>query len=246
LVPVPAVRESLRQAFQRWGLPQQLRVDNGHPWGSKGDLPTDLALWLIGLGVDVRWNTPCRPEENGVVERSQGTGKRWGEPHTCVTAAELQARLDDLDRLQRERYPYRENQSRVVWYEGLSRIERPYRPDQEGRLWDWERVAEHLGNLCVERQVDQKGQISVYNRNLYVGVFHRQARVWLMFDRSACRWVIATQEGQVVKEVAAEELHGKRIQALEVTNRRVRIAARSQAAAAQNQSSRFHAKLPVA
>src|SRR5688500_11212947 len=88
LVPVAWVRDELRHAFADWGLPGLLRVDNGHPWGSKGDLPTDLALWLIGLGVDLWWNPPRRPQDNGVVERSQGTGKRWGEPHTCASACE--------------------------------------------------------------------------------------------------------------------------------------------------------------
>jgi transposase InsO family protein len=72
-VPPADVRDQLRLAFARWGLPGRLRVDNGAPWGSKGDWPTELALWLIGLGVGVTWNTPRRPQENGVVERSQGT-----------------------------------------------------------------------------------------------------------------------------------------------------------------------------
>jgi len=31
---------------------ERLRVDNGMPWGSQGDRPTDLACWLAGLGVD--------------------------------------------------------------------------------------------------------------------------------------------------------------------------------------------------
>src|SRR5271157_1101411 len=31
-------------------MPARIRVDNGTPWGSAGDLPTDLALWLFGLG----------------------------------------------------------------------------------------------------------------------------------------------------------------------------------------------------
>jgi hypothetical protein len=43
----------LRRAFADWGRPERFRVDNGVPWGSWGDLPTDLALWLIGLGVGV-------------------------------------------------------------------------------------------------------------------------------------------------------------------------------------------------
>jgi len=97
------VREQLRLALFRWGLPVRFRVDNGNPWGSWGDFPTALALWVIGLGVGMHWNHPRRPQENGVVERSQGTSNRWCEPWTCATPQELQARLDQIDRLYRER-----------------------------------------------------------------------------------------------------------------------------------------------
>ena len=74
-------------------------MDNGAPWGSTGDFPTELSLWLIGLGVEMHWDSPGSPQENGVVERSQGTSGRWCEPRTCATAEELQARLDRMDRL---------------------------------------------------------------------------------------------------------------------------------------------------
>jgi transposase InsO family protein len=88
----------LRCAFRTWGLPDELRGDNGIPWGSRGDLPTDLELWLAGLGVPVRFNPPRRPQDNGVVERSQGTGKRWGDPPTAADAATLQSVMDQMDR----------------------------------------------------------------------------------------------------------------------------------------------------
>jgi hypothetical protein len=48
-----AIQEQFRAAFCRWGLPERLRSDNGYPWGSAGDFPSELALWLIGLGVEM-------------------------------------------------------------------------------------------------------------------------------------------------------------------------------------------------
>src|SRR5438067_1877559 len=62
-VPATAVQGVLREVFGTWGLPGRLRVDNGAPWGGWNDLPTDLALWLIGLGVDLTWNPPARPQD---------------------------------------------------------------------------------------------------------------------------------------------------------------------------------------
>jgi len=69
------IQDGLRQVFGRWGLPQRLRVDNGYPWGSSGDFPPEMALWLIGLGIDRVWIAPACPQKNGVVERAQGTGQ---------------------------------------------------------------------------------------------------------------------------------------------------------------------------
>jgi hypothetical protein len=138
---VPA---QLRRAFARWGLPRRLRVDNGKPWGSWSDLPPALALWLIGLGLDLLGNDPRRPQPNGVVERSQGTAKRWAEPHTCRTAAELQTRLDADDVWQRERYPVAQGRSRWQLFPGLAHTGRPYREADEARAWGLQRVRDHL------------------------------------------------------------------------------------------------------
>jgi hypothetical protein len=62
-VPSGKVQDELRQCFRQWGRPVSLRVDNGYPWGSCGDLPTPLALWLVGLDIGVIWNPPRRPQD---------------------------------------------------------------------------------------------------------------------------------------------------------------------------------------
>src|SRR5947199_10601597 len=93
------VRDGLRDLFARWGRPAGVRVDNGGPWGSAGDLPPDLALWLIGCGVDVLWNDPGRPQQNGGVERSPGTAKRWAEPGPCDSRDEPLRRLGGMAKL---------------------------------------------------------------------------------------------------------------------------------------------------
>jgi hypothetical protein len=218
--PVGQVRQALRGALGRWGLPGLLRVDNGQPWGSKGEQPTDLALWLIGLGVDLWWNAPRRPWENGVVERSQGTAKRWAGPGGCLSAGELQGRFDELDELQRCSYPYQGGQSRLGRYPALVHSGLGYEEGREGQSWDWSRVAEHLAGYCVPREVDSKGQVSIYNRNHYVGRRHRGKQVHVMFDACSCEWVIADEAGRIFKQAPADELSRERIQALQVTHRR--------------------------
>jgi hypothetical protein len=214
------VRTRLRQAFGRWGLPVRFRVDNGTPWGSWGDFPTDLSLWLIGLGVDVHWNHPRSPQENGVVERSQGTSNRWCEPWTCATPEELQARLERMDRLYREIYPYRERRSRMEFYPGLAHTGRPYDVDREAALWDWSRVAERLSTSVVVRRVDQSGKVSLYNRGHYVGYVHKGKDVYVMYDPGLNEWLFTDLQGHQLRRQPAEELSRQRVMDLEVTNRR--------------------------
>jgi hypothetical protein len=113
-----------------------MRVDNGTPWGSWGEFPTDLSLWVIGLGVGIHWNNPRSPQENGVVERSQGTSDRWCEPWTCDSPEELQARLERIDRLYRDVYPYQERLSRTQYFPELAHSGRPYDPAREAELWE--------------------------------------------------------------------------------------------------------------
>jgi hypothetical protein len=115
----------LRDAFTEWGLPDRIRLDNGHPWGSWNDLPRALALWLIGLGVGVIWNDPCCPEENGTVERTQGVTQQWAEPQRCPGRAQLAPRLEWAVRMQREAYPALRGRTRLEAHPELARRRRP-------------------------------------------------------------------------------------------------------------------------
>jgi hypothetical protein len=190
------------------------------PWGSWGDFPTDLSLWVLGLGVEVHWNNRCSPQENGVVERSQGTSNRWCEPWTCDSPADLQARLDRMDGLYRETYPYREGRSRMAFFPSLAHTGRPYEADREPELWQWSRVAAHLAPYVVTRRVDSTGQVSLYNRRHYVGQIHRGKEVYVMHDPNRNEWLFADRDGNQLRSLPAEELSPRSIMDLKVTHRR--------------------------
>jgi transposase InsO family protein len=221
-VPADWTQARLREAFARWGLPEKIRVDNGTPWGSAGDLPTDLALWLIGLGVEMVWNPPRRPQDNGVVERSQGTGKRWAEPPSCRDAAELQRRIDELDQIQRELYPSIGGKSRLEAFPGLAHSGRSYEPGSEASRWDLGPVLSHLGGYTARREVDSGGSVSLYNRNRYVAASLRGKRVYVTLDPGAAEWVVSDKDGVCYQRLNAEELTAERVVGLQVSHRRAR------------------------
>jgi hypothetical protein len=179
-------------------------------------------MWAIGLGVSMTWNAPRRPQENGVVERSQGTADRWCEPWSCDSPEDLQARLERMDRLHRESYPYKAGRSRAAHYPGLAHSGRPYSVESEGELWDWSRVGAHLSGYVVSRRVDPRGCVSTYNRGLYVGKVHRGKTVWVTFDPETNDWVIADARGHYLSRKPADELSPERVLGLDVTRRVIR------------------------
>jgi hypothetical protein len=219
-VPPQETQQFLRRAFRRWGRPQALRVDNGTPWGASDGLPTGLALWLAGLAVALHANPARRPQDNGVVERSQGTGKNWAEPGQCATPAALQRRLDEADARQRERYPYRDGPSRLAVFPELRASGRCYSQTWEQRHWELGLAAEYLAGFVVERRVDKSGRVSLYSRNVYVSRSLAGQAVWVRYDPEGQRWVCSDRDNRLLAYAAAAEISRERIMHLTATDGR--------------------------
>jgi hypothetical protein len=207
----------LRQAFARWGRPLQLKVDNGHPWGATGGLPTVLELWAAGLGVGLIRNPPRRPQKNGVVERSQGTAKCWAEPSQCVSVEQLQQRINEEDWLQREAYAEDEGASRRQKYPALLHSGRGYACSGERAFWDLERVVQLLAGVEVVRKVSPKGKVSLYDRSYQVGTAYGGQMVRVGLDPQTREWVIRRSDAEELRRHPAVELDAERIMALRIS-----------------------------
>lgn len=211
-----AIQAALAQTFEQWGMPQRLRVDNGAPWGGGSDLPKELALWLVGLGIEVIWNHPYRPQENGVVERAHRTTKAWVEPSTCADFAHLQQRLERANYLQRVRYPYQDGQSRWHCFQALRLKGTPYPPTPQG--WQLSRVDALLAQGLWTRRVDCCGKISIYGRNYSIGGQYAHQSVLLRFDPDTRAWQVYDERGTCLKSMPTRELSQASIVGLTVTN----------------------------
>lgn len=68
------VRTHLIGAFERYGLPLRMTMDNGSPWGSGcTHRLTQLAAWLIENGITVSHSRPYHPQTQGKDERFHRT-----------------------------------------------------------------------------------------------------------------------------------------------------------------------------
>ena len=183
-------------------------------------MPTALALWLVGLGVNMTWNPPGEPRRNAVVERFQGVGQCWLEPRTCATAEELQKRADASDVIQRREYPAIGGLTRMEAFPGLAHSGRRYRRRDEKRQWDLDRVLQWLSGHAVRRRVSKDGKISVYDRNLWVGREWSGHQVWVRLDPEDKAWLIIDDKKSLLNRVPADELTAERIWALSVSRER--------------------------
>ena len=91
------VQTELERAFRCYGLPSRINTDNGAPWGSPsapGQL-TELAVWLIRLGIHVSYSRPYHPQTNGKDERFHRSLKAEVlARHVFTTHAHVQQELE--------------------------------------------------------------------------------------------------------------------------------------------------------
>lgn len=81
------VQTELTNVFRRYGLPHEMLMDNGPPWGDPGELSyTGLTVWLLRLGIRVTHGHPHHPQTQGKEERFHRTLK-----------AELLCRMSAVD-----------------------------------------------------------------------------------------------------------------------------------------------------
>jgi transposase InsO family protein len=208
-VPDREVQDAIRRSYQRRGCPGALRVDNGKPWGCRGGLPTAMSLWSAGLGVPMHRNDPYCPQQNGVVESTQGVSQRWAEPGRCANFAELCRRVREEDAVQREQYPAINGMSRWQAYPGLVHSGRGYTRSWEEAVWDLGEALRFLGQFRVPRRITRIGQVSLYRRPIQA-VSRGQARegyaglwVYVWVDPQTVEWVVSDLEGGELHRRAA-------------------------------------------
>lgn len=218
-MPAEQTQEALRRAFGCWGRPKKLRVDNGIPWATSSGLPSALSLWAAGLDIGTHRNDPYRPQQNGVVESTQGTSQRWVEPGSCANFAQLCQRVVQEDRMQREVYPAIDGRSRRAAYPFLAHSGHGYTRGWEQYGWDLQAALQMLSSYRVRRWVSKRGQVSMYHRLIQVGEDHGGSEVQVQFDAASVEWVIRDLTGREVRRRPAAGFTGQEVRTLAIARK---------------------------
>jgi len=155
----PNVQAQLATAFQEFGLPKALRTDNGPPFASCGLCGlSQLAVWLIRLGVMPERIRAGHPEENGVHERMHRTLKQATAKPPKATLAEQQAAFDMF----RAEY----NEQRPHEALGMRTPSEIYTSSPRHFPRELPHIEYESG--MVVRRVNEVGQFGWKNRSIYV------------------------------------------------------------------------------
>lgn len=187
------------RAFEQWGLPQCIKIDNGRPLvnPSSPDLPTLAILWWVGLGIEVIQNRPRRPQENGAVESSQGILNRWVNPKEFNSLKALNRELFQKAQFQREVYmiPNKDYKTRMSLFPELAQSPRRYSP----KNFDFQKVEAFLAQKAWIRKVKRNGEIKLFAQTIYLGTRFAAQSVSIIYDPHEHIWQVHDSKGALIK-----------------------------------------------
>lgn len=152
---------ALTEAFERYGLPDQMTMDNGSPWGNKlSGRYTKLTIWLMDLGIKVSHSRPYHPQTQGKDERFHRTLK-----------TEVLTRRHFIN--------LRDSQNAFDEWRDIYNFVRPHEalnldvPADKycislRRYQDWDKHYDY-GDSVTLRKVNRSGAISYKNDKCYLG-----------------------------------------------------------------------------
>jgi putative transposase len=155
--PVRAVFTGL---FQRHGLPEVIRIDNGSPFASRGPAGlSQLSAWWVRLGIRVEFTRPACPQDNGAHEQFHGVMKRETTQPAARTRRGQQHRCTGWLR----------HYNRVRPHEALGQMAPAQWHRQRGRKFPWRLPEIRYGRGYQVRQVRRNGEIRWAGRKRFIG-----------------------------------------------------------------------------
>lgn len=156
------VREEMTRVFERHGLPEVIRSDNGAPFAACNSPLglSRLSAWWLTLGIDLDRIAPGRPDQNGGHERMHRDVAREVEGSAAHDAPTQQAVLDVWRRTFNEERPHEALGMRVP--QAFYHV--------SPRKFDPSRVQLTYPEDYLIRKVNQTGSVKIHNQLINVSL----------------------------------------------------------------------------
>ena len=185
---LPDYQLALRRAFLTYGLPETLTLDHGTVFydnTTPSPFPTRLHLWLLALGVQVRFTRKRCPTDHAIIERTHQTMTAQALlGQTYPSHAALWAGLDERRQVLNHHLPSRAlaHQTPLEAYPGAIHSGRSYRPEWEEELLSLEKVSTYLAQGRWFRSVRTNGYFGLGSYQYYLGKHFAKLSVAIRFD----------------------------------------------------------------
>jgi transposase InsO family protein len=185
---LPDYQLTLRRAFLTYGLPQTLTLDHGTVFydnTTPSPFPTRLHLWLLALGVQVRFTRKRCPTDHAIIERTHQTMTAQALlGQTYPSHAALWAGLDERRQVLNHHLPSRalDGKSPLEAYPHAIHSGRSYHPEWEEQLLSLEKVYHYLAQGRWFRGVRSNGYFGLGSYQYYLGKRFARCGVAIRFD----------------------------------------------------------------
>ena len=207
---LPDYQLTLRRAFLTYGLPETLTLDHGTVFydnTTPSPFPTRLHLWLLGLGIQVRFTRKRCPTDHAIIERTHQTMTAQALlGQTYTSHADLWAGLDERRQVLNHHLPTRAlaHQAPLQAYPQANHSPRMYRPEWEEELLSLEKVCTYLVQGRWFRRIRPNGCFDLGGFHYYLGNHLARRSVEIRFDPDPMAFICQPEECEGVVQVPAQ------------------------------------------
>lgn len=202
----------LRRAFVCYGLPEQISLDHDSVFydnQTASPFPTNLHLWLIGLGIAVRFIHQPPPAEHARIERNHQTiTKQAVLGQTFNKQVELQNGLTGRIFFLNHDYPSHslKGQPPLTAYPQAEHSQRPYRLEWEPDFLNLHRIYTYLAQGRWFRQTSSTGTFSLGAQRYNARTKLARQTLEITFDPQTAEFICLPEKSTTAFRLPAQGL----------------------------------------